>query len=386
MPNRPYPFEPFLAMTPYEAGKLFSVMADHMPHHSGGAVSTRRAGSPPPPEPHAVDVHSLARIGAYSLWELVDQSKLSPASQAFIQQCDAACSRYAELVGEALQWWKEHVGDDGIAHTRDVTGAFRARYPGLEWKRGNQHDWTGFFAVLKWYSGQSFDLISHYDDYHRLKRAAQDVPAAVQTEIYILDDQLRELADMLENGRCPLLEEDFIPLIFPENAPLLLPNTNRMLMALYCLHQTALGLNDSRHHHPSLIPSLKLYSYEGVDAVERLKTMDELIRNGSGEEDFRATLNPALAEGAITGNGFAFHKERGLKKFTTLPHHREAGIDLHDLFIRKAEGYGHVGEWLDWLLLGTALDEHANLPDFLKPLHAYMESVRQPDGQEARYE
>lgn len=384
MQQSPYPFEPFLAMTPYEAGKLFAAMADHMPHHSGGAASTRRAGSPLPPERHAVDMHMVARMGPFGLWEQVDQNRLSPQSRAFIQQCNDACSRYAERVGEALQWWKTSIGDDAIAQTRDVNGAFRARYPNLGWKTSVNPDEIGFSAVLKWYSGQGFDLISTYADYPRLKQAAREVPAHLQTEIYILEDQLSELADMLNNGTCPLLDEPVIPFMFPADNPLTLPNDGRMLMALYCLHQTSFGLNDSRHHHPVLIPSLKQYSYEGAESVKRLETLDQTVSGMAREEDFRAMLNPAMTDvdGPAIANGFAGHKERALQKFKSLPHATEEGIHLQDIFAPKIGGHGHIGQWMDWLLLGKALDETTDLPDFLKPLHAYMESVRVPEGTE----
>ncbi|MBI1274889.1 hypothetical protein GC177_02825 [bacterium] len=383
--HSPYPFEPFLAMMPLEAGNFFMDIAMLMYGEYRGAASTARAGEPARQERHLVDLHNLARMGALGIWQHVDQEALSPESRAFIQRCDAACSRYAQLTGEALQWWKNSIDDPEVRHSREVTSSFRTRYPGFGWAQGSSVDDVGFLNVLRWYAGGALDDIPWPSDVLALKHAQRDVPEATSREILALEEELLELTGLLNEGRCPLSGEAAIPFDYPEGNPIIIPNQRNLLLNLYCLNQTGRGLNDSRHHHPVLIAALKDRTAEGKDSAVKLGHLDEDMATACRMEDYRAMMRIIAPDAQGMQNAFASHKVRALGVFQSLPHTAEGGLDYDLFFSLAVESTPERSAWLDWLLLGKMMDEHMALPDFLKPLHAYMETLR-PMEQERGFE
>jgi hypothetical protein len=373
--NSPYPFEPFLAMTPVEVGDLFSAIGISMRGHLHGAPSTVRAGNALPAAPHIVDLHMLARMGAKGLWQLVDVKALSEESQSFIEEFDAACEEYSALLREALQWWNDyvHAPANGDVPARDINKAFKKRYNSIGWGSGTTPDTAGYAIALKWYIGAVDDEPEYHADITSIAQAGTYTDPDIVARIHKLEAVIPKLASKLASPDCPLKQEPTISLIPIEGGEPIVVEVSPpiALTALYCLNHVAMGLNDSRHHHPGLIPALKMHSAEGSNSVHKLAFVEAPIMASCRMEDFRAMLNPS--DKAADTNVFSQTKTTALFKLQQAPRTAEGGFDPSLLF---ADDLPVSAASLDWLILGKAMDETADVPEFLQPLYAYMEGLR----------
>ncbi|MBI1274888.1 hypothetical protein GC177_02820 [bacterium] len=375
----PYPFAPFLALTPMQAAFLFQELGYHMVYRHAGAPSIHRAGDEAMDANHLVDIHNLGRMGAIGLWQHVNQQRMSAASRELVQRCDDACKTYSMMMGEAMDWWAGALREKGIAVDRRSSVTFKERYHDLQWGGNDSHDRTGFLAAMQWRAGRNLPK----QDEEMLRQALPDDGGAYAARLDELQHEIQKAADLLASPDCPLSHEPLIGFLARDGKELTIPNSDGYLTRLYCLNRIAYGLNDSRSHHPLLIPSLKLHSKEAVDAALRLGECDSLMAETSLTEHYRAMMNPGLTGGSESPDVFAQSKAKAWQKLSALSRTDDERLDYSAVFVRDYPRQTDFYDYMDWLLVGRAMESYENLPNYLKPLAAYMENLRQ-DGQDIR--